>query len=163
MRSRDAGVHASANPGQVIESWARTMCVPQHSLHISYKCRGIVHGSLRVTAQDGTQICCWCQPEHGIQIPHALWTDKESTIDCGAEVLQPSAAPDGLKSQIVLVIEKESVFQRLLDDGFCERVMGSKILLVTGCGVPPRALKPDESQGSPTSQPGCFSIALRRR
>lgn len=98
---------------------------------ITYNSKGLVYGKLRIYTDSCNFIACDCNPDQGMLIPSIVY-DGEDNI----EIRNPrrsDGVPDG--QHTVLVIEKATVFQRLLASKFVEQCQNT-VTIVTGGGYP---------------------------
>ncbi|KAM9296529.1 meiotic recombination protein SPO11 [Gastrophryne carolinensis] len=90
--------------------------IPRRSLHILSTSKGFIAGDLIFTDEDGTRVMC--SSSSAVLVP--------SNVD-GVTNIRSAA-------RLVLVVEKDATFQRLLDDDFCGKC--GPCVLITGKGVP---------------------------
>lgn len=100
-----------------LENVSCMLHVPRWRLHVLATSKGCIAGDLSFHDVDGNYIDC-SKTKSGIQVP--------SRIE-GMQHIQTDAS-------FVLVVEKDAVFQRLLDEGFCETMR--PCIIITGKGFP---------------------------
>ncbi|XP_042433598.1 meiotic recombination protein SPO11-1 isoform X4 [Zingiber officinale] len=88
----------------------------RHHLNVVPVGKGLVMGWLRFS-EAGRKVCCINNPNTAYSIPVSL----EEVEDIASV------------SRYILVVEKESVFQRLANDKFCEK---NQCIIITGRGYP---------------------------
>nr|SVE73075.1 EOG090X09ZG [Ceriodaphnia reticulata] len=101
---------------KTVTQMTRLLNLPRHCLHIGATSKGLVAGSLNFIDADGKLVNC--QSPTGILIPN----DVENLTQFRSE------------ASLILVVEKDSTFQKLIDDKI-ERFVG-KCILITGKGYP---------------------------
>ncbi|EFJ12809.1 hypothetical protein SELMODRAFT_123469 [Selaginella moellendorffii] len=97
----------------LIDISVRLKCT-RSSLHVVSVGKGLIMGSLRFKDADRTIDCSVCNPFFNI-----LFLDHHKDISSCAEY--------------IIVVEKETVFQRLANDGFCRK---NNCIVLTGRGYP---------------------------
>eukprot|EP00105_Crassostrea_gigas_P007279 XP_011421470.1 PREDICTED: meiotic recombination protein SPO11 [Crassostrea gigas] len=102
---------------EALENVSCMIQVPRWRLHVLATSKGCIAGNLCFHDVDGNYVDC-SQTKAGIQVP--------SHIE-GLEHIQTDA-------DLVLVVEKDAIFQRLLSEGFCERMR--PCIVITGKGFP---------------------------
>lgn len=102
---------------EALENVSCMIQVPRWRLHVLATSKGCIAGNLCFHDVDGNYVDC-SQTKAGIQVP--------SHIE-GLEHIQTDA-------DFVLVVEKDAIFQRLLSEGFCERMR--PCIVITGKGFP---------------------------
>jgi meiotic recombination protein SPO11 len=100
-----------------LENISCMLQVPRWRLHVLATSKGCIAGNLSFHDVDGNYIDC-NKTKSGIQVP--------SHVE-GMQHIQTDAS-------FILVVEKDAVFQRLLDEGFCETMR--PCIVVTGKGFP---------------------------
>jgi meiotic recombination protein SPO11 len=98
---------------------------------ITYNSKGLVHGKIRIYTDSVTYVACDCNPDQGMLVPSIVYDGGE-----GIRVRIPQrtdGVPEGIHT--VLVIEKATVFQRLLSSKFVEKSQNT-VTLITGGGYP---------------------------
>ncbi|XP_024515669.1 meiotic recombination protein SPO11-1 isoform X2 [Selaginella moellendorffii] len=99
----------------LIDISVRLKCT-RSSLHVVSVGKGLIMGSLRFKDADRTIDCSVCK-SRGYPIP----TDAKMVTDISS------------CAEYIIVVEKETVFQRLANDGFCRK---NNCIVLTGRGYP---------------------------
>jgi meiotic recombination protein SPO11 len=122
---------SQAQCDNIIEYYASHINVPQHQLMITYNSKGLVHGKIRIYTDSCNFIACNCNPDQGMLIPSVVYDGDENI-----HIRNPprtDGVPDG--QHTVLVIEKATVFQRLIATKLVEQSQNT-VTIVTGGGYP---------------------------
>jgi meiotic recombination protein SPO11 len=122
---------SQAQCDQIIEYYASRIQIPQHQLMITYNSKGLVHGKIRIYTDSYNFIACDCSPDQGMLIPSVVYDGEENI-----QIRNPrryDGVPDG--QHTVLVIEKATVFQRLIASKLVEESQNT-VTIVTGGGYP---------------------------
>lgn len=99
----------------IVRDIASMLNVPRHALHIHASSRGYIFGQLT----DGRSAAL----DAASHAPVGILGNPDS-------ILQMSLTSSAVA---ILVVEKDAVFQRLIDEGLHQRL---SIILITGCGFP---------------------------
>jgi meiotic recombination protein SPO11 len=119
LKSRDSAVKAPQMM-QLIQDVSQLLQVPRFALGIDCRSKGLVHGGLLVEGPMGSMDCT--SRKRGCPISGSV-----------PEILDSSFHLCDVAS--ILVVEKESVFQRLVSEAPKHPIL-SKCIIVTGCGYP---------------------------
>jgi len=116
---------------QIIEYYANKIRIPQHQLMITYNSKGLVHGKIRIYTDSCNFVSCNSNPAQGMLIPSIVY-EREDNI----WVRNPQRT-DGVPElqHTVIVVEKATVFQRLISSRIVENSL-DRITIVTGGGYP---------------------------
>ncbi|KAK7099981.1 meiotic recombination protein SPO11-like isoform X1 [Littorina saxatilis] len=101
----------------VVDNVACMLEVPRWKLHVLATCKGLVAGDLQFYDAQGRHVDC-NRSKMGVQIPAH---DKDMLY------LHTNA-------QLVIVVEKDATFQKLLTEDFCATF--GRVILITGKGYP---------------------------
>ncbi|XP_001636181.3 meiotic recombination protein SPO11 [Nematostella vectensis] len=101
----------------IVDNLSCMLQVPRHSLRILASSKGLISGHVRYREYDGTYVDCTCLTR-GVAV--------SSHVD-GIYDLYSDA-------KVVLVVEKEATYHRLLDDGLLEKL--NPCIMITGKGYP---------------------------
>jgi len=115
----------------IIEHYACQINVPQHHLMITYNSKGLVHGKLRIYTDSRTFVSCDGNPDQGMLIPSVVYEGEGSVFIRNPK--RTDGVPDG--QHTVLVVEKATVFQRLIAAKLVEHSQNT-LTIVTGGGYP---------------------------
>ncbi len=116
---------------QIVEHYACQIQIPQHQLMITYNSKGLVHGKIRIYTDSRNFVACDCNPDQGMLIPSIVYDGGEEIRMRNPQ--RSDGVPEGRHT--VLVIEKATVFQRLIASKFVEESQNT-VTLVTGGGYP---------------------------
>eukprot|EP00928_Gymnodinium_smaydae_P047539 TRINITY_DN31734_c0_g1_i1.p1 TRINITY_DN31734_c0_g1~~TRINITY_DN31734_c0_g1_i1.p1 ORF type:complete len:469 (-),score=72.19 TRINITY_DN31734_c0_g1_i1:244-1479(-) len=103
----------------------RVLRVPRHVLQVNGSAKGLVRGHLRIFEPTGFGSSSGC------------WVDGMDSLEPRGHVISPICAHVvrvESSARIVLVVEKETVFHRLIEEGVLER--HRPLIVVTGRGFP---------------------------
>ena len=116
---------------QIIEYYANKIRIPQHQLMITYNSKGLVHGKIRIYTDSCNFVSCNSNPAQGMLIPSIVYEREENIW-----VRNPQRT-DGVPElqHTVIVVEKATVFQRLISSRIVENSL-DRITIVTGGGYP---------------------------
>jgi meiotic recombination protein SPO11 len=131
MRHPHSLFETQAQCDQIVEYFAKLIQVPQHQLMITYNSKGLVHGKLRIYTDSRNFVSCDSNPDQGTLIPSIVYDGGGSIRIRNPQ--RSDGVPDGRHT--VLVIEKATVFQRLIASKLVEQSQHS-VTLVTGGGYP---------------------------
>lgn len=115
----------------IIEQYASQINVPQHHLMITYNSKGLVHGKLRIYTDVRSFVSCDSNPDQGMLIPSIVY-EGEGAV-CIRNPKRTDGVPDG--QHTVLIVEKATVFQRLIAAKLVEQSQNT-LTIVTGGGYP---------------------------
>ncbi|KAK7504043.1 hypothetical protein BaRGS_00004775 [Batillaria attramentaria] len=101
----------------VVDNVACMLEVPRWKLHVLATCKGLVAGDLQFYDGQGIHVDC-SRTKMGVQIP---------AHDKDMQYLHTGA-------RLVIVVEKDATFQKLLTDDFCHTY--GRVILITGKGFP---------------------------
>lgn len=116
---------------------------PREALGVTAAPRGSITGALTLLRDDGT-------------LPQRLDRTVISVPGDPEAIRALQVESDDVRARCVLVIEKDSVFRRLIDDGFIERL---PCVLVTACGFPDLATRAMVQHVVDALQVPCFALA----
>jgi meiotic recombination protein SPO11 len=122
---------SQAQCDQIIEYYASKIRIPQHQLMITYNSKGLVHGNIRIYTDSCNFMSCNCNPDQGMLIPSIVYEREENVR------VQNPQRTDGVPElqHTVIVVEKATVFQRLIASKFVENSL-NRVTIVSGGGYP---------------------------
>eukprot|EP00698_Gefionella_okellyi_P024931 TRINITY_DN8953_c0_g1_i2.p1 TRINITY_DN8953_c0_g1~~TRINITY_DN8953_c0_g1_i2.p1 ORF type:complete len:383 (+),score=38.44 TRINITY_DN8953_c0_g1_i2:56-1204(+) len=106
----------------IIRDISMTMRVPRHCLHIIAMSRGVIGGCVQMKV-NGLTVNCKKVCSGGMPIPGDVFNQ---TIQCESD------------ARYIIVIEKDGIFERLMEDRFFEQVPA---ILITAKGFPDMATR----------------------
>jgi len=113
----------------ILKWLCRVLGVPRHYLHLIGTAKGLVHGHLKLfeptLASVSGSLC------------GGTWVDCLDPLEPGGHTVPPICAHlmrAESPARVVLVIEKETIFHRLLSEGIVERLR--PCILITARGFP---------------------------
>ncbi|KAK3084427.1 hypothetical protein FSP39_013385 [Pinctada imbricata] len=111
------GIGSQPTLDDAVDNVSCMLQIPRWHLHILATSKGCVAGNLSFLDADGSYVDC-SKTKNGILVPSHI------------EALQQVHTT----ARFLLIVEKDAVFQKLLDDNFCEHM--KPCILVTGKGFP---------------------------
>ena len=110
----------------MLKRLCQTLAVPRHNLRLVGTAKGLVRGHLRIL-----------EPRTGGQEGESVWIDGTDPLEPRGHSISPVCAHllrVETMAQNVFVVEKETIFYRLLSEGFLER--HKPCIMVTARGFP---------------------------
>ena len=111
---------------EMLKRLCQTLEVPRHYLRLVGTAKGLVRGHLRIL-----------EPRTGGKSGESVWVDGMDPLEPRGHSISPICAHVlrvETMAQCIFVVEKETIFHRLLDEGFLEKQ--KPCILVTARGFP---------------------------